>query len=584
MSSQASSVFVRELYPVARGLLWKTCQCPPVDWPREAAWSMDADGNVLSLADGGACNAAVRGGARVFALAKGTFPFSRTAVGVLKEGEWTFDFALSGELSVADAAKFLRTWAKTEGAFGVDGLPDKSLVEKVWPELEPVVRNELLRTVEEYKYRVAEIDERDVIPCATWKELFKQAGAHAGSLLSGLDVTVVYKRLVSPDREIERKRIAAVEAQRELEAKEFQAYQAAVNGKAKEAELESIDAARREARKQAELREAELEAAIARQRIDVEIYEQKNLNEERLRLQKALNDEEIRKADALRQGDKAQASAIAQVMEKMSQAESEATDRLAKMAETIKDMTERLKEMTDRLSKDGISVPACQQAAPVDPVVAPRYQGMSDQFSEVMAAVRAKSEDALAVSLRTAERVTGGGYATRSVFTSFVGTRDLLAGVAARPSTEGMRDVLRVGDRLTLMLRSARNGYLTLFNLGSSGRVLKMFPNAAFGTTANFIEANRLYSLPGELMDVRYLKDGFWSETGPVSDETGLPERVLAILTDDPVDLSAEALGGLTSRIGTRGGFAAVEEEISSIFDLRGGTWCHGFVEARVEN
>lgn len=583
MQNLVNSLFVRELYPVARGFFWKTRQCPPVDWTRETAWSLDADGNVLSLADDDACNAAVRSGARVFALAKGAFPFSRTAVGVLTEGEWTFNFAMSGELSVVDAAKFLRTWAKAEGAFGVDGLSDKSLVEKVWPELEPVVRSELGKTVGDYKYRVREIDERDVIPCATWKALFRQAGERDGSLLAGLDVKVVYKRIVSPDREIESKRIAAAEAQRELEAKELRTYQAAVNGKMQAAELDRIDADRREARKKAELREAELEAAIARQRIDVEIYEQKSLNEEKLRLQKALHDEEIRKEEALRLGDEARAAAIAQMVEKMSKAESEATDRLAKMAETINEMIEQMKVTTERLSQNGICAPTRPQAEPVDPVVVPRYQGMSDQFSEVMAAVRAKSKDALSVSLRTAERVTGGGFATRSVFTSAVGARDLLAGVAVRPSTEGERDVLRIGDRLTLTLRSARKGYLTLFNLGSSGRVLKMFPNAAFGTTTNLIEANRLYSLPGELMDARNLKDGFWGETGPVSAETGQPERVLAILTDDPVDLSEEALGGVASSIGTRGGFAAVEEKISSIFALREGTWCHGFVEARVE-
>lgn len=582
MTNQGNRILARELYPVATGhLFWRTRQCPPVDWTTETAWSMDAGGNVTALADAAACAAAVKDGVRVFALAKGAFPFSRTAPGVLEEGEWTFDFVLSGELRIVDAAKFLRTWAKAEGAFGVDGLRGKSVAEKVWPEMETVVRDELHRSAE--KFRVAEIDERDVIPCAAWKALFKSTGGHPGSLLSGLEVNVVYKRLVSPDREIERKRIAAVEAQRELEAKELQTYQAAVNEKTKAAELDALDAARREARKQAELRETELEAAIARKRIDVEIYEQKNLNDEKLRLQKALNDEEIRKAEALRAGDQAQVSEISRMMEKMAAAEAESTDRLAKMADTLKDTTDRLKEMTEWLSQNGIAVPSRPQAVPVDPVVAPRYQGMSDRFAEVMAAVRAKSEDALMVSLRTAGRVAEGGFATRSVFTSATGTRDLLAGVTVRPTADGGRDVLRIGDKLTLCLRSARKGYLTLFNLGSSGQVIKMFPNAAFGTTTNFIEANRLYTVPGELMEAKYLKQGFWGEAGPTSSKTGLPERILAILTDDPVALSAEALRSLASRSSTRGGFAAVEEEISSIFDLRAGTWCHGFVEAMVE-
>ena len=572
--------FVRELYSVEKGLFWKTRQCSPVDWSRESVWSMDADGNVLSLANDSACNTAVKDGLRVFALSKWSFPFSMTAVGVLNEGEWTFNFALSGELGIVDAAKFLRAWAKTDGVFGVDGLSGKALGEKVWPELESVIRSELHHVAE--KFCVAEIDERDVIPCATWMALFKKAGEHPGSLLSGLDIKVVYKRLVSPDREVERKRIAAVEAQRELEAKELQAYQAAVNEKTKAAELESIDAARREARKQAELREAELEAAIARQRIDVEIYEQKNLNEEKLRIQKALNDEEIRKAEAIRLGDEAQASAIALLMAKMTAAESESTDRLAKMAETLKETAERLRETTEWLSQNGIVVPSCPQAALVDPVVAPRYQGMSDRFAEVMAAVRAKSEDALTISLRTAERIAEGGFVTRSVFTSTTSTRDLPACVTPCPMANDGRDVLRIGDKLTLKLRSARKGYLTLFNLGSSGNVLKMFPNPAFKTTTNFIEANRLYSLPGELMDARYLDEGFWGESGPVSSETGLPERILAILTDDPVDLSEESLVGLATSVGIRGSFAAVEEAISSIFNLREGAWCHGFVEAMV--
>jgi hypothetical protein len=56
---------------------------------------------------------------------------------------------------------------------------------------------------------------------------------------------------------------------------------------------------------------------------------------------------------------------------------------------------------------------------------------------------------------------------------------------------------------------------------------------------------------------------------------------VLAIVTDDDVDININNIGTITAR----GGFEAVEEQITSFLDLLklpSGSWSWGFIEAEV--
>src|SRR5262249_26774655 len=54
-------------------------------------------------------------------------------------------------------------------------------------------------------------------------------------------------------------------------------------------------------------------------------------------------------------------------------------------------------------------------------------------------------------------------------------------------------DVFRAGDRIRLHMSSNRDGYLTLVNLGSSGRTTVLFPS---GGANNFVKAGTDYAVP----------------------------------------------------------------------------------------
>jgi len=80
---------------------------------------------------------------------------------------------------------------------------------------------------------------------------------------------------------------------------------------------------------------------------------------------------------------------------------------------------------------------------------------------------------------------------------------------------EGVKDVrnikilarrYRIGDRIVVYFRSDRDCYLTLFNIGTSGKLTVLFPNYLFQN--NFITANKMYAIPGEEYPFEYELSG----------------------------------------------------------------------------
>ena len=539
---------VRELYPVTKGWFFRSKKSPEVDDAREIAYGMNVKGEVVRLDDAKARDAAAGRGDRIFAISKSPVDFSTAFVRICNEDGYDWNYAVEGVIRVADPSKFLSCWACDEGACGLDGISSDHFAHRVFAVLEPIVRDQINDRRKEHGYRISDIDEKGVLPTTFWTNVF--AGAPA-PLLAGLAVEVADARFLSPDRETEKKLEAALAAQRELENQAKREYQAAVNGKAAEAELEEMDRQRKRAQLAFEKEQAEFEAAIKKQRIDLAIYETNQLNEAKVKLQKALNDEEIRKQQAVGQTE---------------------SEHVKVLSAAMSELVEKIGTMTEKLGRLGVAAEEIGKKASetkADPAVMPSYHGMSDNFHSVMQELRSQASDGIVVSLEVARRQ--GGYAKR----------DLMP-VRQKGGEQRREGVLRIGDRMTLRLKSPRSGYLTLFNFGTSGRVSKIFPHPAFGTTRKRIDAGRVYMLPGELMPADVLPDGVWEETGPLSRDHGLPERVIAILTDAPVDLDEQCFG-VGSRIVTRGGFAAVEESISSILDLPAGSWIWGGVEAMVE-
>lgn len=136
---------------------------------------------------------------------------------------------------------------------------------------------------------------------------------------------------------------------------------------------------------------------------------------------------------------------------------------------------------------------------------------------------------------------------------------------------------IAVGDRLRLELQSDIDGYLTLFDFGTSGRFTKLFPNPALSTVDNHIEAGKTYAAPGELLPIPD-----FLVFGPTTEESGRKERLLVIVTRNPVDLSEAAVLGAGTSFATRGGFAAVEETVSSLLDIPEDEWTYGLLETEV--
>ena len=64
----------------------------------------------------------------------------------------------------------------------------------------------------------------------------------------------------------------------------------------------------------------------------------------------------------------------------------------------------------------------------------------------------------------------------------------------------------RIGDRIVVYFRADQDCYLTLFNIGTSGKLTVLFPNYLFQN--NFVTANKIYAIPGEEYPFEYELSG----------------------------------------------------------------------------
>ncbi|PXF61322.1 MAG: hypothetical protein C4B59_05060 [Candidatus Methanogaster sp.] len=77
---------------------------------------------------------------------------------------------------------------------------------------------------------------------------------------------------------------------------------------------------------------------------------------------------------------------------------------------------------------------------------------------------------------------------------------------------EGVRDIkilprkYRIGDRIVVYFKPDRDCYLTLFNIGTSGKLTILFPNYLFQN--NFTKADRIHAIPGDEYPFEYELSG----------------------------------------------------------------------------
>ncbi|MBP7053432.1 MAG: DUF4384 domain-containing protein [Phycisphaerae bacterium] len=188
-------------------------------------------------------------------------------------------------------------------------------------------------------------------------------------------------------------------------------------------------------------------------------------------------------------------------------------------------------------------------------------------------------------------------------------SRGFVAGGAYRPGAGGNSDLpdtpgtlppsdgsitweqtefLSVGEYVEFHGKMPCDGYVHLFNLGTSGRCAKLFPSREYPN--NFEPAGAVFWVPSKRhCDIPVAK---FTEDGPTTAETGKPERLLAIVTHDDVVLQIEDLHprmagyDVFSRCPTRG--SAVVGPIirkPKLFDgekIRPEHWEYGLLEMEV--
>jgi hypothetical protein len=139
--------------------------------------------------------------------------------------------------------------------------------------------------------------------------------------------------------------------------------------------------------------------------------------------------------------------------------------------------------------------PPALASAPGVPPPPPAPAGPSEDVGKIMDELKAAADSlpasppALAQGPGTKDLVVAGAAAPAMGVKYWVELIDT-KGVRRQVTTE---HVFRAGDRIKLHMSSNRDGYLTLVNLGSTGRTTVLFPT---GGANNFVKAGADYAVP----------------------------------------------------------------------------------------
>jgi hypothetical protein len=143
---------------------------------------------------------------------------------------------------------------------------------------------------------------------------------------------------------------------------------------------------------------------------------------------------------------------------------------------------------------------------------------------------------------------------------------------------------LSVGAWITFSGLVPQAGYLHLFNLGTSGTCVKLSPSAEHPD--NQVSPDEVFELPSDQL---YDCQSHFEVQGPTTEESGEPERLLAILTLDDIDLRCHDLHpnlvdrDLLTPLDRGRGFAGpVGATTSRLLQLERSRWEYGLVELDV--
>ena len=85
-------------------------------------------------------------------------------------------------------------------------------------------------------------------------------------------------------------------------------------------------------------------------------------------------------------------------------------------------------------------------------------------------------------------------------------------------------ETFKIGDKINIKFRSSKDCYLTLLNIGTSGKLTILYPNALHKD--NFIEGGKLFEIPGDEYGFEYQLSG----------PAGI-EKLKAIVTESKINL-----------------------------------------------
>jgi hypothetical protein len=130
------------------------------------------------------------------------------------------------------------------------------------------------------------------------------------------------------------------------------------------------------------------------------------------------------------------------------------------------------------------------------------------------------------------------------------------------------KEVYEIGDTMTFFYRSNRDVYLTLIDVGTSGRMHVIFPNEFLSD--NLVAGNRTYTVPHE-------------DAGFSIYVTGPPgvERIKVIATERPVSLFGEGVERGVHIFPQFDGRRAQDIELITR-KLLNETWAHAYTEVEV--
>lgn len=186
------------------------------------------------------------------------------------------------------------------------------------------------------------------------------------------------------------------------------------------------------------------------------------------------------------------------------------------------------------------------------------------------------------IRMKTRVHVQGSNYNTRDLFPDTSTTfAKQLSPVSVSHSSSSVRPVnrLSIGDVVALELSSNINGWLHLFNYGTSGNVYQLVPGTYSRLDDGRIYANQTYFADngGDLICVPL------KESGPTTAETGYMERFIAIITKCPVDISTELVKRLfDKRNNSKSNGEPLEVAVASLLNLPPEDWAQGTLELEV--